>query len=160
MVLAMGLPFGLTHAEYKYRDGKYYLIEIAARGGGTRISSDIAPYVSDIDSNGLLISMALGEQAELPVSMGTDRFAILKFPDFRTGMVERILQLDEASAIPGILCFGLNFRESEEILPMSDDRSRPGYYIAGASSMEELGALCVQFENTLKIIYKEGSYAN
>lgn len=28
-----GLSFGLTHAEYKYEDGKYFLIEMAARGG-------------------------------------------------------------------------------------------------------------------------------
>ena len=33
MIAAMGLSFGLTHTEYKYRDGKFYLIETAARGG-------------------------------------------------------------------------------------------------------------------------------
>ena len=43
MVETMGLPFGITHAEYKYYNGEFYLIEIAARGGGTRISSDIVP---------------------------------------------------------------------------------------------------------------------
>jgi carbamoyl-phosphate synthase large subunit len=39
----MELPFGLTHAEYKYYNGKFYLIEVAARGGGTNISSHIVP---------------------------------------------------------------------------------------------------------------------
>ena len=51
MVCKMGLPFGLTHAEYKYMNGEFYLIEIGARGGGTKISSDIVPYMSGVDSN-------------------------------------------------------------------------------------------------------------
>ena len=34
LVNLTGIPFGLTHAEYKYSDGMFYLIEIQARGGG------------------------------------------------------------------------------------------------------------------------------
>jgi len=34
LVEAMGLSFGLTHAEYKYWKDRPYLVEIAARGGG------------------------------------------------------------------------------------------------------------------------------
>ena len=67
MVTEMGLPFGMSHAEYKYMDGKYYLIEIAARGGGTKISSDIVPFMSGVNSNAKYINMLLGKQ-ELPVS--------------------------------------------------------------------------------------------
>ena len=32
------LSWGLTHAEYKFEDGQFYLIEIGARGGGNLIS--------------------------------------------------------------------------------------------------------------------------
>ena len=65
LVLAMGMPFGLTHAEYKYMDGQYYLIEIAARGGGTKISSNIVPLMSGVDSNEALLRMALGESVQV-----------------------------------------------------------------------------------------------
>ena len=53
------LPFGLTHAEYKIWNGKFYLVEIAARGGGSLISSHIAPLMSGIDSYSLFIDTVL-----------------------------------------------------------------------------------------------------
>ena len=56
-----GLPFGLTHAEYKYEDGKYYLIEIGARGGGNLIGSHIVPLISGVDNYTYLIEKTLGK---------------------------------------------------------------------------------------------------
>ena len=56
---ATGLPFGLTHVEYKYQDGKYYLIEMAARGGGNLISAIIAPFMADIDNYDYLIKKTI-----------------------------------------------------------------------------------------------------
>lgn len=58
-----GLLFALTHAEYKYEDGKYFLIEMAARGGGTNIASDIVPYVSGIDTYKLLVNHSMRESS-------------------------------------------------------------------------------------------------
>ena len=36
-----GLPFGFTHAEYRYENGEFYLLEIGARGGGGLLSADV-----------------------------------------------------------------------------------------------------------------------
>ncbi|MEZ5336075.1 MAG: hypothetical protein R2741_13015 [Methanolobus sp.] len=43
LVEGFGLKFGFTHSEYIVEDetGEIYLVEIAARGGGNYISSDI-----------------------------------------------------------------------------------------------------------------------
>ena len=54
------LLFGLTHAEYKYENGKFYLIEIAARGGGNLISSHIVPFLSGIDNYQYLLNCCIG----------------------------------------------------------------------------------------------------
>ena len=37
LIEAMGLPMGLTHCEYKFYKGKFYLIEAGARGGGSNL---------------------------------------------------------------------------------------------------------------------------
>lgn len=153
MVMAMGLPFGVTHAEYKYMNGQYYLIEIAARGGGTKISSDIVPIMSGIDSNEALIRMALGEQVDLPEADRSEIYASLKFLGFRPGRVKKIEGIEKICKMPGVVDLGLNFREGEEIQPMRDDRSRQGYYIAWAKGEQALRELQQKVEENLQITY-------
>ena len=59
-----GNVIGLTHNEYKYQDGVFYLIEMAARGGGTCIASDIVPMISGVDNYMLYIDQALGKRVD------------------------------------------------------------------------------------------------
>src|SRR5262249_48621734 len=46
IVTHLELRDGISHAEFRLRDGRPYLMEVAARGGGHRISSVIAPHLS------------------------------------------------------------------------------------------------------------------
>lgn len=137
MVEAMGLPFGLTHAEYKYKDGNFYLIEIAARGGGTKISSDIVPLVSGINSNEILLDVLSGDFEKI-VRKPHHECAVLGFFDFKPGKVVEILGLEEAYALPGVHDLGLDVNVGDQLGQAKDDRSRCGYYIVYADSMEEL----------------------
>lgn len=62
-----GLKQGLTHSEYmRDQDGEIYLIEAAARGGGTFISSKIAELQSGINTADFLIDIALGNRTTVP----------------------------------------------------------------------------------------------
>ena len=153
MVKQMGFPFGLTHAEYKYSQGEFYLIEIAARGGGTRISSDIVPFMSGVDSNGLYIQMALGQVVEVVPKRILSRCAILRFMDFAPGRVKEIWGLDKVAGMNGVLTVSISCKEGGEILPMSDDRSRPGYYIAYADHRDDLLDLSDKVDATIQIVY-------
>lgn len=80
---ATQLPFGVTHAEYKYCEGKYCLIEMAARGGGNLISAIIAPFMSGIDNYDYLINSTLdvNYSKEVQLQINNDRTAILRFLD-------------------------------------------------------------------------------
>ena len=60
LISGTGIKYAITHSEYKFEDGDYYLIEMAARGGGSRIASDIVPFMSGVDNYQLLINAALG----------------------------------------------------------------------------------------------------
>ena len=155
VVEKMGLPFGLTHAEYKYYNGKYYLIEIAARGGGTKISSHINKYMSGLDSNKALIRMALGEEVSLSEPKYDNKCAILKFFEFEKGTVEKIYGVEEISNIPGVLDFGLSFTIGDTISNIKDDRSRPAYLIACADSAESLDHIVKKVGTLLKIEYQK-----
>lgn len=61
-VEALGLPFGPTHGEYIYceDDDRVYLVEVAARGGGIRLSSDMIPLATGLPINDYVAECSLG----------------------------------------------------------------------------------------------------
>lgn len=150
MVKTMGLPFGITHAEYKYKDGEFYLIEIAARGGGTKISSDIVPLVSGINSNEIYLNILLGEDDRISENPHHD-CAILGFFDFKPGKVTKITGLEEAAKQPGVHDLSLEIKVGEKLGQAQDDRSRCGYYILYADSVEELKEREKLLKDTVKV---------
>lgn len=149
MVEAMGLPFGVTHAEYKYKDGEFYLIEIAARGGGTRISSDIVPLVSGINTEEIVVDILLGKNVEVNPAPHYE-YAVLGFFDFKAGKVKEISGVSEGIKLPGVRALEIEVNVGEQLVQALDDRSRCGYYIICANSEEELR----ERENNLKNIVK------
>lgn len=62
IVKGFSLRFGITHGEYLYNkeQDKIYLVEIAARGGGVFISSDLIPAACGVNANDLLVREVLG----------------------------------------------------------------------------------------------------
>ena len=156
LVELTGLPFGLTHAEYKYNNGTYYLIEIAARGGGTRISSHIVPLLCGVDNYGMFIDMALGHQIqEIPskIYKSYQTCAVLKFLDLPSegGLVTDISGVEEIRNDPHIVELRLEFQKGDILPPVQDDRSRPGFYIAWGENREELLKIMARVEKTIKI---------
>lgn len=68
LIAGMGLPFGITHAEYilSADDGRVYLVECAARGGGVFLSSHLTPYASGFDTNTALIDFLMEGRQRFP----------------------------------------------------------------------------------------------
>ena len=152
-----GLEFGTTHAEYKYEDGKFYLIEIGARGGGGFISSHIVPCMSGVDNLGILVRMSLGESVDPDeiriLDSIRDRCAVLRFFDFAAGHVRAIDGEDFLKANPKILDYHFNFKAGDTIEKPSDDSKRVGYYIAYGDTSDELRQLMCDIEAKVVIKY-------
>lgn len=127
IIEALELPFGITHAEFKVQDGKPYLIEIAARGGGGSISNKVIPYLTGFVPAQALFCRLL----DMPHSIAPEdykrRFAVLKFFNFAPGKVRRIHV--NKSAIEDLMEFHLDIKEGGEIRAIKDSRDRPGYFI-------------------------------
>jgi len=141
-----GLGYGLTHAEYKYENGNFYLIEIAARGGGNQISSIITPFMSGRDTYNYLIDCALGNAANGDFSIlenYKNRAAILHFFHVPAGggKVTRIHGEEILKNNSAILDYGMNFKVGDSIYDAENDSVRIGYYIAGMDTESELRAL-------------------
>lgn len=127
-VRALGLRSGVTHAECMVVGREVYLIEIAARGGGSRIHSHIAPYLAGFPVPEFYLRFVMGERMPVTRAAG-ERAANLAFFAFPAGVVKAIHGVEAARRLPGVQEILLEFEPGQQIFPPNDDRSRPGLVI-------------------------------
>ncbi len=148
-----GLKFGITHAEYIYSNGIFYLIEMAARGGGTQISSHITPVISGVPTNDWLVRCALNESIKDVIPKASENsFAVLDFFDFNPGKVKGFLGADALRKHPSIIDVHLNLSISEINCP-SNDGDRIGFFIAKSNSRDTLDELVDLAHSTITVDY-------
>jgi carbamoyl-phosphate synthase large subunit len=148
-----GLDYGITHAEYIVADQQFYLVEMACRGGGTLIPSDIVPHVSGVDVYEALYQLQMGNEPEMNPK-AEPAHAILYFFEFPEGRVERIEGLEKAASLPGVHSLELEFAEGDILKPAGDDRGRQGFAIVLAPDAETLDARLQALIATLTITVK------
>lgn len=151
------LRYGFTHAEYKYEEGEFYLIEIAARGGGNQISSIITQYMSGYNTYKYLADSAIHGEYECDFSISDeylDRASVLHFFSVpgEGGIVKEIEGEEFLKEEPLILDYGLNFGVGDEIHNAENDSVRIGYYIAGAENENKLRDLMKEIDTKFRII--------
>lgn len=149
------LKFGFTHAEYKYEKGKYYLIEIGARGGGNFISSHIVPLLTGLDNYEFLIRKSFGLKYDIDLTMeasNKNRCAVLKFFDIDTeGHVEGVDNLELLTDNDKIIMHEFRFKEGDYISQAENDSKRIGFYIAYEEDRDKLKALMDEISKRVKI---------
>lgn len=151
-----GIPFGLTHAEYKYSNGRFFLIEIQARGGGNYIATDIVPFISGIDSYKEQLKWAVGEEVDADYSYEklSSRCAVLHFFDVpgKGGVVKEIKGLDFLDSLSEQVMYHLNFKVGDTIQQTINDSTRIGWYILKSPNRTDLDEMIRTINNHFKII--------
>lgn len=141
------LKFGLTHSEFKFYNNKFYLIEMAARGGGGNIATDIVPFISGIDNYKYYISSAANDLINFDemdflntIKCSKNKIAVLGFLDFDSkGLpIKEIVGLDFVKKIEGLHKLQINFEIGDIIKHAEDDSSRSVSYILFSDSKEKL----------------------
>lgn len=150
-----GLPFGFTHAEYKFNGKDFVLIEIGARGGGNFISSRIVPAITGFDHYQLLIDDTLGIRSDMSrIVTNAGKCAVLKFFDVKEkeGRVVAVEGKAFLEDLPEIICYEFHFQEGSVIQQAQNDSLRIGFYIAVADDTEHLDHIMELVEKKVKII--------
>lgn len=149
------MPFGLTHAEYKYCNGQFYLIEIQARGGGTFIATDIVPFISGIDSYTEQIRWAVEEDVhvEYEYDKMSEACAVLHFFDVpgKNGIVTSVEGPDYFDSLGEKMMYELDFKVGDRVEETKDDSTRIGWYILKTKTREELSYLMDNINQNFKI---------
>ena len=151
IVAGFGLKFGVTHAEYIYNEAedKIYLVEIAARGGGVCISSDLIPAACGVDSISLYMSAALGERVpEIRIRKGAAAYFCYMLPE---GEVVAVEGLAEMQMVSGFIRAVLNNVEvGMHVAAARDKYSRKGPILVRGETKED----CYKTITIIKTLFK------
>jgi biotin carboxylase len=150
VVRALGLPVGVTHAEYMVDGDRVALVEIAARGAGSFVYSHVAPHVGGIDAPRLYLQHVMGESPTV-ADPGVRRAANLEFFSFPAGRVTAIHGVAAARALPGVARLLLEFDVGDELRPPDDDRSRPGLMVVLGETRAEVLATSAEVKRLVRV---------
>lgn len=156
LVETTGIPFGITHTEYIIDEetGRFWLVEMACRGGGSLIPSHITPWVSGVNVYDWIYK-ALFTDEKMPEKFDVQsKSAILFFFEFDAGKVKAIHGVDACRGMEGVLRLNLEFEVGSVIKPASDDRGRQGYCIVCTDSLEQSYILFSQIHSQIKVEYE------
>jgi len=139
MIEATGLETALTHSEYLIDavNGNFAPVEIACRGGGNLISSDIVPWMTGLDVYKLLVDALNGIDSKISVKT-LSRCATLQFFEFGSGHVSKTPDFGKLSGFSGRLISEFHVEAGQIVGPAVDDRSRHGFAILLGAKLEEL----------------------
>jgi biotin carboxylase len=148
---ALGIPFGITHAEFLVdAAGIPWLVEMAARGGGSLIGSHIVPALTGFRPAVALIRGLMGKKPDAtPHYRGAAQLRFLRLPLGRR--IVRYANLDELAQRPGVLALQFHVAAGSSVPSVEDDRSRHGFVITHADTRGQAVALADAIERDLKI---------
>ncbi len=155
VVSYFGLPYGITHAEYILEDvtNKVYLVEIAARGGGIYLSSDLTPRATGIPTNEYLVEYVLyGKNKDIKNFKLQKRVTAWMCFELAPGTISRISGVSRICEIKGVFKVCLdNIYIGKKILPLKNDLGKYGPILVEADSREKCCEIMSEVRKTLKI---------
>ena len=151
----MELLDGICHAEYIINDDNPFLVEIAARGGGSGVSSIIVPFLNGFSHYEVLVRRLTGEKVIAPKRVGK-RFACLRFFDFPKGKILEVNKPEKSFLKKYVKLFNLAIQPGDVISYEIDDKKRNslGYFIVLNKSREDLYQIVEQVIGKTNIISK------
>lgn len=149
-IRAVGITMGFAHAEMIItRDGAR-LIEIAARGCGARVATELLPRMTGVDLLALRLQQATGEAVVLPEAR-ENRAGMIRFFELPDGIVHGVDGIGDAAALQGVIHVEFSPRlGSRVVAPVSGDE-RPGYILAVAPTRPEVVAVMQKAMSLVKI---------
>jgi cysteine synthase A len=150
VIAAIGIRMGFVHAELIMTADGVRLIEIAARGCGARVATDLLPHLTGIDLLAARVRQASGHDVKLP-PVQQELVGILRFFEFEAGIVRGISGLEEAAAEPGVLHIEFGPTIGTVLSEPRSGDQRPGFVLAAAASRDEAIKLGNKVMSTVRL---------
>ncbi len=153
LIESFGLNFGITHGEYFYVEDtdEIYLVEIAARGSGVLVSSDLIEAACGVNANDLLVRTALGLKNDGVKNLrkGAAAYFCYLIPK---GTVIKLENTNRVEGMEGVLkAFFDNIEVGMVSGSMRDKSSRKGPILVLGKSKEDCYSVAEQVRSVLEI---------
>jgi hypothetical protein len=147
---ALGLRDGPVHAELRVNRHGPSVIEIAARSIGGLCSRTLS-FGTGLSLEELILRHALG--MEIP-SLERERRAagVMMIPIPRAGVLKDIRGQTEARAVPGIDEVAITAHPGQDLVPLPEGASYPGFIFARAESPERVEAALREAHRRLEFV--------
>ena len=148
-IKATGIDMAAIHMELMVTNGEVKVVELAARGAGFGVFTDILPWVTGVDAVEQLIRLSVGEEPNFGVTQ--HRGCVLRFPEIAPGVVSSVTGVDRARNLPGIFELQIYVRSGDVVRPLTSGSDRVGHIIAMAENRAAARAIIRMAENRICI---------
>ena len=152
----IGISYGFIHIEYllERKSGKFWLVEIANRGGGVTTSNTILPCIKSVDLMDFYIDHALGAEKTLKID-AADRKVLMYFiePHGSRNAVDVIGEAKEH-----LLAFHMNQYCGSADGPIKNATGRVGVAIFEGTDFEEMKTRAKNLEHEIGYSQEECTF--
>lgn len=156
IIQEFGLSRGLTHGEYIISKGQVYLIEIAARGGGVYISSDIIPLMTGFDATSFIVDVATEQEVERPAILNKDKVVCYVAFFLPEGVISTISGVNEVISEPFVHHNNLGLLYVGKEVKKNTDKTSRYFMVLDAGSADEMEKRINWIKQTLVITVTDG----
>ena len=146
-IKAIGIDIGPVHMELMMTKKGPVPVELAVRGPGFKVFTDIMPMITGIDLVGAQIKVSLGETPDLKRTK--DLAAVIKFFEAKEGRVKRITGLPVAQKMAGVYELELYVKVGEKTCALTCGADRIGHVITIADTREEAERIAGEAEKAV-----------
>lgn len=151
-----GLKQGITHGEYIIDGNDVILIEIAARGGGVFISSDLISLQTGLCTEDFLLDIALGQATGFPVIKKQNQCCCYVAFFLPEGTISRIEGVEEIKSLPYTHHNNFDSLSVGTVINKARDKTGRFFVIVSAKDHEQLMEHIAHIQNCIHI-YMNGS---
>ena len=134
---ALGLTEGPVHAELRVKDGRAFVIEVAARSIGGLCSRTLA-FGTGITLEHLILSHALARPVDTCAVGGAA--GVLMLPIRHGGILIEVTGREEVLALPGIVAVEITIAPGRPLVPLPEGNRYLGFVFARARTPEDVEA--------------------
>lgn len=148
-IKALGIDNGPIHMELMMTKEGPKIVELAARGPGFKVFTEIIPYVTGVDVVEGVIKLALGEEPDL--NSTANRSAVLKFIGAKPGRIKEIKGISQIKNIKGVYDFEIYLDVNDVVRPLTCGDDRIGHIIAFSDTRDNALKIIEMAEKMLRI---------